>query len=357
MNKQSRVALQKRFISQVLLFCQNLLLLFSMDPSEDFENEQLDNSARVLLGSHQEGVFDLEDGETVKIYSYEVRRLPDWFKNIEELPDGYFFSGGVARGVLLEQLGDISPKPRDLDVVAIDEFKPDSTLVDQISQKFMHEDYAHGHGVKIDPDLQAYFSSRDFTLNEVLFARNKIHYTNRALRDLKEKNIRPTEHESRKWRSYEFDRYGVSPKLAVKALILQAEFFELYGQGGISGIEEWQWNLDGIPPFYLALGLEKAHQKKIAIPFYVQVLDKSNIVDENLPPGRSLDNVKRLAYFVRRKMLLEGQNVFDFSDEELNFDPEMELVLQEAWEKYYDKANQYVKPIKGLSPRERNPQY
>ena len=84
-----------------------------------------------------------------------------------DLPDGYCFIGGVARNIVLAELGNQTLPPRDIDIVAIKDFDPDMSLVGQLSREHMPDDYAYGHGIKIET-LGEYFDRRDFTINEVL---------------------------------------------------------------------------------------------------------------------------------------------------------------------------------------------
>lgn len=135
--------------------------------------------------------------------------------------------------------------------------------------------------------------------------------------------------------------------------MLQAEFLRVYGEGDVKNIEEWQWDINGIPTFYMALSLEKAVQRGAAGMFYLQLLDKDVISENNFPPEGDRENVMALAHFVRRRMLLEDKIPFVFTDESLNADPSVDSKLDAQWEKYYDIAKDNFKRIKNLNPRER----
>ncbi len=317
------------------------------------QNKHGDPVDEVFLRSNKEGYFVGESGEQVDIYSYEVRSLPVWLDEVGELPNGYGYSGGVARGVLLHSMGQYPVPPRDMDVVALLSENPDLNILWQTSEKYMKEDWKHGHGVQVHDSVLDYLATRDFTLNEVLFMGNKLYFTERGITDLASKTIRPSDYEKGKWESYEFGKLGISPRLALKALMLQAEFLRVYGEGDVKNIEEWQWDINGIPTFYMALSLEKAVQRGAAGMFYLQLLDKDVISENNFPPEGDRENVMALAHFVRRRMLLEDKIPFVFTDESLNADPSVDSKLDAQWEKYYDIAKDNFKRIKNLNPRER----
>jgi hypothetical protein len=258
------------------------------------------------------------------------------------LPDGYCFMGGVARNIILAELGNQTMPPRDIDIVAITDFNPDISLIDELSRKHMPDDYKHGHGIKIEK-LGKYFDTRDFTINEVLVRGQKVYATKQGLHDLKYKIIRPTQYEARKWYNYDQKQEGISPKLAMKALRLHAEFEELYGEGAgkLEGIEEWQWEIDSIPIFYLALALDKAYQQgdALATKFYITLL-KLGTIDTHAELGA--DSTRKLAMNIRYRMLDEGEDPFVFSNEQLNIDPDGEPE-DEVYAKYAKIANTYLK--------------
>jgi len=304
------------------------------------------------LYEEEESSVGDESKEKIAIYELTLDRLPDWYAKINSLPEGYGYSGGVARSLMLEVLGEKSPHPRDLDVVAVKSLNPDISLRDDISWRYMPDDTKRGHGVKIETNVADYMSERDFTINEVLAIGNRLFFSERALVDLEHKIIRPTGFEMYKWESYVSDEWGINPRLAMKALVLQAEFLKLYGKGSVEDIEEWQWDIEGKPPFELALGIEKAAQKGVGLRFYLSILDKGNIKRENLPSGVTLDSLRELAHYVRKTMLRGGREPFEFSENVFN---DEEQQLDRIYEHYADLANAYASSgkIKNLNSREK----
>lgn len=201
-----------------------------------------------------------------------------------QLPPGYALAGGAARAMFQRLLGEKVITPRDLDVVGISEYGPDEALLSDLSASLMPEDNIHGYGVKIE-NLVDYFGTRDFYLNEVLAVENKLICTVEALADLQTKTICPTAYEIERWYSAEDNyRYGLPPKLVMKAVRLEAELIQQYGEGEIVGIEDWQWDLREIPLFYIALALDKCQQlgDQTAIDFCCLLLDRGVIDEESV---------------------------------------------------------------------------
>lgn len=264
-----------------------------------------------------------------------------------DLPDGYCFIGGVARNIVLAELGNQTLPPRDIDIVAIEDFDPDMSLVDQLSREHMPDDYAHGHGINTET-LGEYFDRRDFTINEVLVRGQEVYVTEQGLRDLKSKVIRPTQYEAGSWYDYDKEQEGISPKLAMKALRLQVEFEELYGEeaGKLEGIEQWQWEIDAVPMFYLALALDKAYQQgdALATKFYIALLKQGTIAPSS-KDGFGGSSTRELAMNIRYHMHDEGRDPFMFTREQLNIEPD-EKPNDEAYERYAERANTYLKRAK-----------
>ncbi|OGY92687.1 MAG: hypothetical protein A3H70_05000 [Candidatus Komeilibacteria bacterium RIFCSPLOWO2_02_FULL_48_11] len=116
-------------------------------------------------------------------------------KNHPDLGEEYGFKGGQARAALLRELA-IDPKAsvRDVDIARI--YDEDiHGRDDVIAQAYSPEDYNNGHGVEeLERD---YFESRDFTINEVLVADNKIYVTKECLLDTVRRIVRFSNFEKR----------------------------------------------------------------------------------------------------------------------------------------------------------------
>jgi len=258
-----------------------------------------------------------------------------------ELPQGYCLEGGAARNIILASLGEKVLPPRDHDIIALEELGPDMSQRDQLSEKYMPDDYKNGYGIELEY-MQGYFQSRDFTINQLFINGEDAYASKECLEDLIDKAICPTEFEQGKWNSYAYQREGVNPKLVVKSLRLYSEFIEAYGQGNIYGIEDWQWKFDAIPIFYLALGLEKATQlgDNIAIRFYMTLIDLGMVDEENAP------NLSALMCNIRFHMREQGKDPFNFSDPYLSNMVaflEQDRSYEDDFSKYEELAEKYVK--------------
>ena len=203
-----------------------------------------------------------------------------------ELPRDIAIMGGAARAILQKQLFNESAAIRDIDLVQISDIavSEDETL-HHLSEKFMPDDYAHGHGVGSE-ELGEYFTERDFTINEVLVIDGKIVASQACIDDLKTKTIRPSyferyyneEYEDRNYYSsedyeddsdeydefYEDDEiidegpYSIGPKLSFKAMLLKAMFKVHYGTAQFD--EDFYVHRHEPDGFFFALALNKAGQ-------------------------------------------------------------------------------------------------
>jgi len=153
-------------------------------------------------------------------------KLPNWviqeYPFIEELPKGIAVMGGVARSIAREVLtGDKEPI-RDIDLVHIcdsPEDELDEEIMDELSRKYMADDYSHGHGIGEDT-TDNYFKTRDFTINQVLIKDGKLIYSEFARDDFQENIIRPT--------YYELDsNRKLSSRLFLKSILLQTVLSEV----------------------------------------------------------------------------------------------------------------------------------
>ncbi len=168
------------------------------------------------------------------------------------LPEGYGYAGGAARSLLLRNLGvDSGSVPRDIDVVRLVEDEPEPGSDRKIALAFMPDDFSHGHGVRNESDRQAYFDTRDLTINQILATDHEIFATRAAVLDTVRHVLRPTQHETA-----QFDG-RVGPKVLAKMLRLYSDLIHKYDDAAIElGGDE----LDAvfISGFYLAVQLDKA---------------------------------------------------------------------------------------------------
>ena len=193
--------------------------------------------------------------------------------NLPNLPSGYAFMGGAARAIYQKQLLGEKVYVRDLDIVAIEDFDPDLALAEGLSQKYMPEDYSHGYGVKAET-IDRYFTSRDFTINEILVTADKIYVTPEAELALADKIIELGVIEK------DNGDYVKSQKLAAKAVLLEQIFKSLYGRGEIADLDRVFYG--DIRPFFLALHLNKALQFSDGLGRkYIKSLVDYHIIDQD----------------------------------------------------------------------------
>lgn len=241
------------------------------------------------------------------------------------LPPGFFLKGGAARAIAQRMIGDEVMSPRDIDIAAITDFKPNLELMSRLEEKYMPEDRKAASYMPDVKSLTDYFTSRDFVLNEVLVDGEYLYATPGALVDLKEKVIRPTE----------FHRNTLLPgRLVVKAVRFLAEFEEMYGKGAISQIEDWRFCADHIPVFHIALSIDRARQRgdRFAETFYQKLIEFGIVGEQSsgdLPAGRSYSE---LAVNVNEHLARMFGDPFPFS-----FDTE----TGEMNDPYLDLAEQY----------------
>lgn len=166
---------------------------------------------------------------------------------LDKLPKGIAIFGGAARAILLRSRYNEYAPIRDIDLIELVELSDGKANTRALSEKFMPDDYAYGHGVG-KTTVDAYFATRDFTMNEVLVVNGKIISTTRAAEDIQTRTLCATE--------YETDRHGrIGPKLKMKALLLSAVFDVYDGKSQDCTQDSWSEN-----PFYAMVTLNKAFQ-------------------------------------------------------------------------------------------------
>ena len=177
---------------------------------------------------------------------------------IEKLPSGIAIMGGVARSVAREILTGEKEPIRDIDLVEItdneDESTVDPELLDELTQTYMPDDYAFGHGIGLDT-LEDYFSTRDFTINECLIKDGKLLVSELAENDFKENIIRPTYYEA----PYDGDK--LSGRLFLKAILMQTVISQI--SESIPLLEDVHVNFQYIGDFDTAVFLNKAMSRGV----------------------------------------------------------------------------------------------
>lgn len=215
-----------------------------------------------------------------RLFAVDVKQA-DISGLLPELPDGYAFIGGAARAVLGRVIGlGYGMEPRDLDIVRITN---DSALDTEIAQRYMPDDYAHGHGVR--QIREDYFDSRDLTMNEVLYYQDKLFLTKDCLLDTVRGIIRFSDFE-RKESWDEGKPYWINDKLLAKALRFAAELTE---RGLEVEVEEDPYKFEYINDFHMALHLDRALERGYSTAqAYVDKLIEKGQLEENVNTPEAL---------------------------------------------------------------------
>jgi hypothetical protein len=310
-----------------------------MEPSTTelvIEDKKKPEISGLLTKAHFAGnvfVYD-EDAEYSRppesrdVFMVELDLIKDFVQYLPYLPDGFGFSGGVARNALLLLLGESPPDPRDVDVEGVSELAhPKSN--DQIpllkehtkrNRNQVSEEFPPGKNrdlVTLSPDLLEYFNTRDFSINEVFLYGNKLYFTRAAFDDIKTKTVRPT------WYQKDMINYygSINPQILIRSLLFQMDFNKSYGRGELSDIKDWYWAHSQIKSFDIALGLEKAFQKESSLEF-LALLFEHQIVDKNeYPDGISDTSLHKLQYDLLRDIQEDPneRREISFSDQYFSF--------------------------------------
>ena len=171
---------------------------------------------------------------------------------LSELPHGVAVMGGVARSIAKEIITGEREPIRDIDLINITDEEGNSEVdydtLDELSRKFMPDDYTFDHGIGNDT-LDHYFRTRDFTVNQSLVKNGKLIVSDFAYNDFQENIIRPTYFE------HPYDGDDVSSRLFLKALMMRSVFSQI--SDSIPLIEDME-RPEYISSFDIALFLNKA---------------------------------------------------------------------------------------------------
>ena len=269
------------------------------DDYDDYEEEEDDDD---YYDDYEEQHYGEERAEfKEEKLTLETIPLPkeilERYSFINELPPGIAVMGGVARSIAREIITGEREPIRDIDLVNIvDEngtSKVDPNTIDELSRKFMPDDYAFGYGVGNDT-LDDYFKTRDFTINQNLIMDGKLIVSNFAYNDFKENIIRPT------YFDHPYSGDSVDSRLFLKALMMRTVLSQI--SSSIPLIEDMEYP-DSIYPFDVALFLNKAMSRgaKTARLF------TEDLVDWDVIPEEYKDRPIALA-----KFLLEDVYSFEF---------------------------------------------
>ena len=267
---------------------------------ENLRNFLQENGARFY--STRKVVYQWnEDGEQTKqVESLPIAVLPaPQPEHAPALKEYYGYTGGVARAVALGLLHeDIRPpKPRDLDIIAIQDRTPPEYWQEeakQLSYQLNPRDTKYGYGIPLNK-LDAYFSTRDFTLNEVLYTDGELHMTAAALEALASHTVAPS--------TYVMSAYGLleNSNLVLKSVRLKHELELTYGNAAMESVPDWMFSMENIRDFDLALAVEKVSQQDDALAFlFFKTLIEKGLVGPN---GWDVYSLTELARKVRENLM------------------------------------------------------
>lgn len=275
----------------------------------------------------------------------------------QDLPMGVAVMGGTARSIARRLVAGDKEPVRDLDLVYITEFEePENPIdreeLDEIAEKYMPDDFAYGHGIRRE-NLEDYFGSRDFTMNQCLVVGNKLLMTRAAYDDLQENIIRTTYYEQPKEYS------PVRDRIFMKALLMQAA---LRGNTSsypmiedlFNGRYDENDNLYEVGPFDIALVLNKAMSRGVRTARYLtEGLAEFDVVDEKyidqpLLLGRAITDSRETGFLFRPV----DTEIEDGDDEDGDFEARatspMEGVVRKALREYESKGyERWTEPLSG----------
>lgn len=203
-------------------------------------------------------------------------KILERYSFLSELPHGVAVMGGVARSIAREIITGEREPIRDIDLINITDEDGNSEVdydsLDELSRKFMPDDYTFGHSVGNDT-LDHYFRTRDFTVNQSLIKDGKLIVSNFAYNDFQENIIRPTYFE------HPYDGDDISSRLFLKALMMRSVLSQI--SNSIPLIEDIE-QPEYIGSFDIALFLNKAMSRgaKTARAFTEDLADWDIISEE-----------------------------------------------------------------------------
>lgn len=196
---------------------------FGYEPSFYYDPDEYDQYGIAL--------YEHEDDERLEFRSenrkFEVfpitKEIFEKYPFLNDLPQNIAVMGGMARSIAREMVAGEDEPIRDIDLVNIltpdDQSLHSSDILDELSQKYMADDYSFGHGIE-STTLSEYFETRDFTVNEVLVMNGALVMSNFAYNDLQENIIRPTYYQASNSQDI------TDSRTAIRALTLQAVLLE-----------------------------------------------------------------------------------------------------------------------------------
>ncbi len=240
-------------------------------------------------------LIELADG----LFCAEVGFKSDFVPN--DLPSDYGLIGGTARAILRDMLDLPTQPPRDVDIVFCAERELTTEEYKRVSQQFMPDDFAYGHGVQVFQD--DYFATRDFTWNEILYLEGQCIFTDRCLLDTVRNIVRFSDY--MKQESYHGDDFFVSPKLMAKAIrfVSEAKAQGIESMRLAEEIEDLQYAY--IDFFHMSLHLDRAmtHSEEAAYQYTEEMVSRGLLPETIRTPNEAYQFLLGQTDFVFRSDL------------------------------------------------------
>lgn len=244
-------------------------LYATIEPTEVEAVELGDKEIDDIIGQEAHRKCQYED---MPLCAYRVPQGMMEQIGLGDLPKGVAVVGGSARALLQAAVLGEKASIRDVDLAALAGVTPSDIDFDQLGEEYMPDDYRHGHGVQ-ETEVDAYFATRDLTVNEVFVVDGVAVATERCLGDLREKIIRPTEYESEGWST------GIGPRISMKAKLFSVIYQSEYGKGSCEGFTM----PSDCGEFNEALALNKAFQYGFDISrAFLEEIGHGNMSDEEI---------------------------------------------------------------------------
>ncbi len=245
---------------------------------DDYEDEEYDEDVERSEYSDKNRSFEIFPlpGEIIAQYPF-----------LNELPHNVGVMGGMARSIAREIIAGDKEPIRDIDLVYIenDEDEPDWQVLEDLSQKYMPDDHAYGHGMQTER-LGDYFSSRDLTVNECLILNRALVVSNFAYNDLQENIIRPTYYEKK------YKTWNSRGRNAMRALAMQAALME--STESYPTLEDFNINPYYVPSFEVAVQLNKTMSRGAEVAYNFT----NSLADYNIIPAELAGKPKAVARYL-----------------------------------------------------------
>lgn len=231
----------------------------------------------------------------------------------EQLRDGYGYKGGVARALFAKALNIHSSRIRDIDIVCFNSVN-DRNYENYLGKTYLGNDFKDGYGVDNESSLESYFTTRDITINEVIYVDGKIFFTKQCLLDTVRSIIRLTEYE--KESIYDGDEKQIQ-KMYSKLLRFYTTMIISTGYAEMD--ENSLIEPSFLSSFWIAVQLDRSFELGIhyADSFVNELKNRGNLPPEISTGEEALDCLSRDLYEGRAFFRNAPQSIYEVEDDYL----------------------------------------